>query len=76
MKARIHVEYLAQVINEALRLKPPVPIDYSQVIIGDTPLADWRVIAANTFVVTAAYVSHRLKEYWDEDADKLKPERW
>lgn len=34
------------------------------------------VFPAGTILSVPSYSIHRLKEYWGEDADEFKPERW
>lgn len=70
-------EYLTWVINESLRLRPPAPIGCSRTITRDIPINGGRyLLPAGTFVTTPNYCIHRLKEYWGEDADEFKPDRW
>ena len=69
-------EYLDWVLKESLRLLPPAPIGCSRTVTRDIQLKEGHVLPAGTFVLTCAYVIHRLKKYWGEDADEFKPERW
>uniref|UniRef100_A0A6G1SJ02 Putative cytochrome P450 CYP13A2 n=1 Tax=Aceria tosichella TaxID=561515 RepID=A0A6G1SJ02_9ACAR len=69
-------EYLDWVIKESLRLMPPAPIGCSRALDHDITLKEGYVLPASTFLITCAYVIHRLKEYWGEDAEEFKPERW
>uniref|UniRef100_A0A6G1S5F9 Putative cytochrome P450 CYP13A8 n=1 Tax=Aceria tosichella TaxID=561515 RepID=A0A6G1S5F9_9ACAR len=70
-------EYLDWVLKESLRVLPPAPIGCSRTITRDIEIEGGRhVIPAGTCVITNAYVIHRLKKYWGEDADEFKPERW
>lgn len=69
-------EYLNWVLNESLRLQPPAPIGCSRTIKRDIQLDDGKVLPAGTFVLTSSYEIHRLKEYWGEDANEFRPERW
>ncbi|KAK7678846.1 hypothetical protein QCA50_018148 [Cerrena zonata] len=76
-------EYLKFVINEALRLYPSVPVNF-RVATRDTTLprgggADGTkpvYIPKGTTVAYSVYTTHRLKEYYGEDALEFKPERW
>ena len=68
--------YLSWVINETLRLCPPAPTGCSRINVEDIELADGRVIPANTSIHTPLYTIHRLPEYWGEDAEQFKPERF
>jgi hypothetical protein len=72
----IESEYLDWVVKESLRLVPPAPIGCSRTISHDMETKEGYVVPAGTLVLTVAYVIHRLKEYWGEDAEEFKPERW
>lgn len=69
-------EYLDWVLRESLRLFPPANIGCSRTTRRDIPLKNGYVVPAGTLVVTCAFVIHRLKEYWGEDAEEFRPERW
>jgi cytochrome P450 len=61
------------VIDEAIRLYPPVPF-MSRAAIGDDRVAGLR-IPANSLVMIAPYVLHRHRRLWDEP-DSFDPERF
>ena len=77
------VKYLRYVINEVLRLYPQVPTN-SRIAARDTTLPrgggrDGRspvFVAQGTFVRWLIWSTHRLPEYYGDDADKFRPERW
>ncbi|CAA2976549.1 cytochrome P450 3A21-like [Olea europaea subsp. europaea] len=69
-------EYLSWVINETLRLYPPVPAGCSRTIKRDIELANGHILPKGSFVVTNTFAIHRLKEYWGEDVEEFRPERW
>jgi cytochrome P450 len=75
--------YLQHVLQETLRLYPPIPINMRQALRdtvlptgggpdGNQPIA----IAKGTGVTFSVYVMHRRKDLWGEDAAEWKPERW
>lgn len=68
-------EYLSWSVNEAMRLFPPAPIGCSRTITKDLQ-SEAGTIPSGTFVLTPAFTINRLKEYWGQDADEFKPERW
>ncbi|KAF9578855.1 hypothetical protein BGW38_005146 [Lunasporangiospora selenospora] len=69
------LKYQKQVINEVLRLRPPVPFNMRQSVEEDV-LPNGYYIPPHTIVSYSAYVTHRMTEYWGEDADKFDPDRW
>lgn len=68
-------EYLSWVLFEAMRLHTPALIGCSRTISKDID-SKAGIIPAGAFILTPAYTIHRLKEYWGEDAEEFKPERW
>jgi hypothetical protein len=72
----IESTYLDWVLKESLRLLPPAPIGCSRTIEHELETDGGHVVPAGTFVVTNAYVIHRLKQYWGDDAEEFVPERW
>lgn len=69
-------EYLDWVVNESLRLMPPAPVSCSRAIAEPMEIEGGFRLPAGTFVSFPNYLIHRLKEYWGEDAEEFKPERW
>ena len=75
--------YLKYVLNESLRVMPVVPAN-SRTAIVDTVLPlgggeDGRAplfIAKGTVVGYSAWSMHRRQDYYGEDADEFRPERW
>lgn len=77
------MKYLRWILNECLRLYPPVPGN-ARVAVRDTviPLGGGHDGKAPVFVPkgsTVAYFPwslHRRKDLYGEDADEFRPERW
>ncbi|KAG0053286.1 hypothetical protein BGZ83_001386 [Gryganskiella cystojenkinii] len=69
------LKYQRQVVNEVLRLCPPVPFNMRQSVEEDV-LPNGYYIPAKTMVSYSAYTTHRMKEYWGEDALDFDPDRW
>ncbi|KAF9128226.1 hypothetical protein BGW39_005236 [Mortierella sp. 14UC] len=69
------LKYQRQVINEVLRLCPPVPINPRESVEEDV-LPNGYYIPAGTAVSYCAYATHRLPELWGEDALEFDPDRW
>ncbi|KAI8616932.1 cytochrome P450 [Chytriomyces sp. MP71] len=66
--------YLHAVVQESLRLMPPVPLVDRRTTQDDH--VGGYTIPKGTNVIWSPYVIHRLKEFWGEDAEEYKPERW
>ncbi|KAF9890367.1 hypothetical protein FE257_006034 [Aspergillus nanangensis] len=75
--------YLQHVMNEVLRLYPPVPMNSRRAtrdttlplgggVDGKSPI----YVRKNEEVGYYVCVMHRLKELWGEDADEFRPDRW
>jgi len=68
------LKYMRQVIDESLRLYPPVPYD-ERTTVNEDILPSGYVIPANTTVVYSAYAAHRLHDYY-KDPTTFNPDRW
>ncbi|KAL3474244.1 cytochrome P450 [Aspergillus californicus] len=77
------VPYLRYVLNEALRLLPPVPLN-ARIAIKDTSLpfgggSDGRsplFVPKGMPITYSVYAMHRRKDFYGPDADSFRPERW
>jgi cytochrome P450 len=75
--------YLNHVVNEVLRLCPIVP-NNARAAIHDTILprgggpdqSQPVFVPKGSAVFYSIYSMHHNKEYWGEDADEFRPERW
>lgn len=75
--------YLKWVLNEALRMYPPVPLNLRQAI-RDTKLpkgggADGQspvLVRKGQYVALHIYAMQRLEEHYGKDAHIFRPERW
>ncbi|KAL4902735.1 hypothetical protein BDW74DRAFT_157474 [Aspergillus multicolor] len=75
--------YLRYVLNEALRLLPPVPLN-ARIAVKDTSLPvgggpDGKspvFIPKGQPVLYSVYAMHRRKDLWGPDANSFRPERW
>lgn len=68
--------YLEAVINESLRLYPPVPGLSCRQASTSCTLANGMLIERNVNVVPSVYSIHRDKTIWGEQADEFIPERF
>ncbi|CAG8393327.1 unnamed protein product [Penicillium salamii] len=77
------IPYLRYVLNEVLRLQPPVPANF-RVATKDTSLPvgggeDGHspiFIHKGQHVVYSVFAMHRRPDMWGEDAKMFRPERW
>lgn len=67
--------YLLWVINESLRLFPPVHMGCSRNLSRPVE-TKFGSIPKDTFVQTPVWTIHRWPEYWGDDVEEFKPERW
>lgn len=70
-------------LNESLRVYPLVPVNSREAIVDTTlPLGGGEdgnspmFIRKGQTVTWSTYAMHRRKDYYGEDADEYKPERW
>jgi len=69
------MQYTRAVIDETLRLHPPVPLNVKMAVNDDT-LPDGTYVPKGSQVLIATYCMGRNKEVWGEDAEEFRPERW
>ncbi|XP_058195021.1 cytochrome P450 86B1-like [Rhododendron vialii] len=67
--------YLEAAISEALRLYPPVPIDFKEVTINDF-FADGTFVKKGARVIYSLFSMARMEFIWGKDCLEFKPERW
>ncbi|OAL45722.1 putative cytochrome P450 family protein [Pyrenochaeta sp. DS3sAY3a] len=75
--------YLQFCMNETLRLNPVVPINV-RAAAKDTTLPrgggekglDPVYVRKGQMIMYSVHATHRLKEYWGDDANEFKPARW
>lgn len=71
------IPYLEAVIREALRLVPGNLFPQERYVpAGGLTLPDGQFVPEGTVVGFSAYVMHRNKTVWGEDAEQFRPERW
>ncbi|KAF9020876.1 cytochrome P450 [Hymenopellis radicata] len=75
------LKYMKAVINETLRLFPPVPANLRETVEGallppDVPGEKPIYVPAHTQVVYSVMVMHRRKDLWGPDADEFDPDRF
>jgi fatty acid omega-hydroxylase len=69
------MEYLHAALTEAMRLYPPVPIDFKEALEDDV-LPDGTAIRARQRVIYNAYAIGRDPAVWGYGCQEFRPERW
>ncbi|XP_057721945.1 cytochrome P450 CYP94D108-like [Arachis stenosperma] len=69
------MNYLMAAISEAMRLYPPVPVDFKNCL-NDDVFPDGTVIKRNWFIMYHTYAMGRMESIWGKDCTEYKPERW
>jgi len=76
------MKYLRAVLNETLRLLPPVPLNSRAskaacVVPGDRQTNGKPIyVPEDTQFLYSVLLMHRRKDLWGDDADNFDPERW
>ncbi|EUC57271.1 cytochrome P450 family monooxygenase pc-3 [Rhizoctonia solani AG-3 Rhs1AP] len=72
------MKYLRAVLNETLRLFPPVPVNLREASKSTVLKVNGKqyYIPAGTSVIWSTLLMHRRKDLWGTDADEFDPERW
>jgi len=70
------LRYLTMVLKETLRLYPPAfPINAKDAVKADT-LPNGVKVAPGQCISLNVYSLHRRPDYWGDDANEFRPERW
>ena len=67
--------YCNAVLNESMRLTPSA-VGTLRCLVKDMDLGNGTIIPKNTNVLAGAFIIHRRKDIWGEDALEFRPERW
>lgn len=77
------VPYLRYVLNEVLRLMPPVPLNFrvatkdTSLPVGGGPDGRSPIFVPKGMTVTySVYAMHRRKDFYGADSHEFRPERW
>lgn len=71
-----HLPYFGAIIKESLRLGPPAVNLFSREVPKGGKVIDGHFVPGGTDVTNFAYTIQRNKEFYGEDANEFKPERW
>ncbi|KAL6634660.1 hypothetical protein ACP70R_027331 [Stipagrostis hirtigluma subsp. patula] len=69
------MDYLHAALTEAMRLYPPVPVDFKEALADDV-LPDGTVVRARQRVIYYTYAMGRDPASWGADCLEFRPERW
>jgi cytochrome P450 len=71
-----HLPYFGACIKEGLRLAPPAPNLFARVTPKGGKVIDGHFVPGGVDITTCAYIVQRNKDFYGEDAEDFKPERW
>lgn len=71
-----HLPYMGACIKEGLRLGPPAPSLFARQIPKGGKVIDGHFIPGGSDVTVYSYTLQRNKEFYGDDAEEFKPERW
>lgn len=71
-----HLPYMGACIKEGLRLAPPAPNLFGRETPKGGKVIDGHFIPGGCDVTVYSYTLQRNKEFYGEDAEEFKPERW
>ncbi|KAL8242017.1 hypothetical protein R6Q59_012319 [Mikania micrantha] len=69
-----HLNVIQMILNESLRLYPPA-LNFKREIQEETKLGNL-ILPAGCYVQVSTLILHHDKDFWGEDADEFKPERF
>lgn len=67
--------YLQASLSESLRLYPPVPLDFKEVVEEDV-FPDGTAVERGARVLYSIFSMARMESIWGKDCAEFKPERW
>ncbi|XP_070502889.1 uncharacterized protein [Chironomus tepperi] len=69
------LQYLEQVMNEAMRLTPVVPIVF-RLANDDVTLSDGSIVPKGSNIIIPIHRIQRNKKFWGDDAEQFRPDRF
>ncbi|KAF2744728.1 cytochrome P450 [Sporormia fimetaria CBS 119925] len=75
-ETRAYLPYFVACIKEGLRLNPPATNLFARVVPKSGRVIDGTFVPEGVDVTSHAYVVHRDKELYGDDAEDFRPERW
>lgn len=70
------LKVVGMILNESLRLYPPVPEYGRRELFDDVRMDDGTVLPRGAGIAISCLHIHRDKEVWGEDADEFRPDRF